>query len=322
MDIVNRKDQHVKYAKEEKIEYNDFDNLILEHVSIPSFDVEDVNLSTSFLGQTFKYPFYINAMTGGSAKTKIINEKLALYAKTFNLPLVLGSQSAALKNSELISTYDIVRKINPKGFIIGNVSANANIDDALRAIQMIKADALSIHVNVIQELVMSEGDRKFKHWKENIKDIVEKLNKPVLVKEVGFGMSKKTINELIEIGVKYLDVSGMGGTNFARIERKRNNDNDFTFENVGISTVKSLKNAENLKLEVYASGGIRNALDIFKALYLGAKAVGLSRFFLLLTEKDDEEAFKIIETLIENLKKCFVIFGYKDLNELHNRRED
>src|SRR5690554_7089347 len=99
---------------------------------------------------------------------------------------------------------------------------------------MIDANALSIHLNVIQELVMVEGDRKFTHWKDNIRNIVENINVPVIVKEVGFGMSKKTIKTLIGLGVKYIDVSGRGGTNFAEIERKRNNDSDTTFDELGI----------------------------------------------------------------------------------------
>ncbi|MDY0277341.1 MAG: type 2 isopentenyl-diphosphate Delta-isomerase [Acholeplasma sp.] len=315
---MNRKDEHIIYAKEDAVDKNDFDDIKLNHVSIPNFNYQDVDLKTSFLGYDVDYPIYINAMTGGSELAKRINKKLALYAKTFNLPMVIGSQSMALKHPEYEDTYQVVRKINPDGIIIANVSANASVDEALKAIEMINANGISIHVNLIQELVMNEGDREFIHWLNNIKAINTKVNKPVIVKEVGFGMSKETILNLNKNGIKYIDISGKGGTNFARIERKRNQNDDVTFEHIGISTVQSLLNAKEVNVNVYASGGIRNALDVFKALFLGAKAVGLSKYFLSLTDLDDQSAFDKINELIDNLKKCFVIFGVKNLNDLEN----
>lgn len=307
--ISNRKDEHVKYALEEEIINNEFDNVYLEHLSLPETSMEEINLSTTFLGSKVNYPFYINAMTGGSLKTLEINEKLAMIAKHFGLPIVLGSQSAALKDNSLVETYSIVRKVYPNAFVVGNVSANASLEEAKRAIAMIDANALSIHINVVQELVMVEGDRDFTKWSNNIKSIIENINIPVIVKEVGFGMGAKIIEQFNNLNVKYLDVSGKGGTNFARIERKRGNEKNFLFENVGISTVKSLENAKKFNGEVYASGGIRNALDIYKALRLGAKAVGLSNYFLKLTNLKLEDAINEVNLLIEDLKKCYIIFG-------------
>lgn len=308
MKISKRKDEHVKYAKLNKVGENDFDLINLEHNSLPNISMDQVNLKTNFLGFEIDYPFYINAMTGGSRKTKKINEKLALYAKEFNIPLILGSSSAFLKDETLLDTYLVARQINKDGIIVANVSANATLDDAKLAVKMINADALSIHINVIQELVMKEGDRDFTKWTSNIKDIVNNIKVPVIVKEVGFGMSKKTITTLENLGVKYIDVSGKGGTNFAFIERVRSKSQNMIFENVGISTVKSLENAKDSKSTIFASGGIRNALDIYKALMLGASAVGLSKYFLNLTKYKDEVAFMKINNLINDLKKCFVIY--------------
>jgi len=315
MSISNRKDEHVKFALKQNNKENDFDSIKLEHFSLPDYNYNDINLETNYINFKSSYPIYINAMTGGSKNTALINEKLASYAKHFNIPIIVGSQSAALKDEKLAYTYEIVRKINKDGFVVANVSANATLNEAKRAVEMIDANALSIHLNVIQELVMVEGDRKFTHWKDNIRNIVENINVPVIVKEVGFGMSKKTIKTLIGLGVKYIDVSGRGGTNFAEIERKRNNDSDTTFDELGISTVESLKNAQGLDATIFASGGIRNALDIYKALELGASAVGLSGFFLKLTNLSDEDAIKEIEKLLINLQKLFVIFNKKSLDE-------
>lgn len=309
MSISNRKDEHLKYAKEQSETTNDFDLIKLEHNSLPLLNYSDVDITSNFLGFKVNYPFYINAMTGGSKQALEVNEKLAKIASHFNLPFVLGSQSAALKDESLINTYKIVRDLNPNGIVVANVNANATLEQAKKAIEMVGANALSIHINVIQELVMDEGDREFSHWQENIKTIVSNVGVPVIVKEVGFGMSKKTLETLKSLGVKYVDVSGSGGTNFSKIERMRNESLDLTFENIGISTVESLKNAKDSGLTIHASGGIRNALDIYKALKLGASNVGLSKYFLKLTELSLSEAISEVERLISNLIKCYIIFS-------------
>lgn len=315
--ISNRKDDHIKYALEEEIITNDFDLIKLNHDSLPSLKFDEIDLSTNFLGHEVKFPFYINAMTGGSVKALEINKKLALIAKEFGLPFVLGSQSAALKDESLIETYQIVRDVYPDVFLVSNVSANATLEQANKAIEMVKANALSIHLNVVQELVMSEGDRDFSKWESNIKTIIDNVNVPVIVKEVGFGMSEKTISHLSQLGVKIIDVSGKGGTNFAIIERKRYNSKGTIFDELGISTVDSLKNAKDFNGLVYASGGIRNALDIFKALMLGAKAVGLSNYFLQLTKLDLNDAVKEVNDLISDLKKLCIIYGVKNIKDLY-----
>lgn len=243
-------------------------------------------------------------------------KKLALIAKEFNIPFVLGSQSAAIKDDSLVATYKVARDLNPEGYLVANVSANATVNEAIKAIEMIKANAISIHINIIQELVMSEGDRDFTKWQQNIKNIAASINIPIVVKEVGFGMSKETILKLKELNIKNIDVSGKGGTNFALIERNRINGIDNLFDDLGISTVNSLLNAKDIDdINVFASGGIRNALDIFKALTLGAKAVGLSGYFLRLTELDFETQVSEVNKLILNLKKLFIIFNKKTMND-------
>lgn len=322
MNIEKRKNEHIKFAKKQKNTLNDFDNIILEHQSLPEFNLDDINLKTDFLGYEIPYPFYINAMTGGSRKSYKINEKLAFYAKTFNIPLVLGSQSAALKNDELTNTYKIARKINPNGIIISNLNLNYNSQDAKKAIEMIDADGISLHINLIQELVMEEGDRIFNHWQENLEDIIKNIEKPILVKEVGFGMSASTIKKLTDLGIKYIDVSGKGGTNFSIIERKRKKGKNLIFDELGITTVKSIENARKHTNTFYASGGIRNAFDCFKAIYLGSSAVGLSKYFLSLTKLNNSKAIKEIENFIDDLKKYFLIYGFKDVESLKKRGLD
>ena len=313
-----RKDEHVLYALKQEIKTNDFDLVRLFHHSLIDHDIDEISLETKMFGHHFPYPFYINAMTGGSQNTKIINEKLATLASHFNLAMVVGSQHAALKDNSLIETYDIVRKKNENGFMIANVSFNASLNEALNAIDMIKANALSIHLNPIQELAMHEGDRRFKHAKAHIKDMVASLPVPVIVKEVGFGMSDETIKELIDLGVKYIDVSGMGGTNFAKIENERIKREDQFLESFGFSTVESLILSQKYQKEVQiiASGGIRNAFDIVKSLVLGADFVGMSQFFLKLIQKDWETQVLCVNNLIEDIKKIMLLLNVKTINEL------
>lgn len=306
---AKRKDQHIRYALKQKRGPNDFDQMSIPYNSLVAQDIEDVDLSTKYLNQVFPYPFYINAMTGGSKKGRIINSKLAKLAAHFGIPMVVGSMNMALKDIKYLDTFLVARQENPNGFVIANLSANANLEEAKTVVHMIQANALTIHLNVLQELIMPEGDRTFKHWKANIKNIVKGIGVPVVVKEVGFGMSKETVKELIDLGVKYVDVSGKGGTNFAYIENKRARNRYHDFTSIGISTYASLvQNKEHMdQIEVFASGGIRGALDIQKALSLGAKAVGLSYFFLKLTKLSTEKAIEEVEKMIEDLKKVKVL---------------
>lgn len=163
---------------------------------------------------------------------------------------------------------------------------------------------------------MVEGDIEFKHWKENIREIVQNIDVPVIVKEVGFGLSSVTINELKDIGVKYFDVSGKGGTNFAIIENQRGGNLPF-LEDWGISTVNALIDNKNVTdAEVFASGGIRHALDVVKALVLGAKAVGLSKFFLELSEYSYDLAKVELELFIQNIKKIMVLLSVDTTQKL------
>ncbi|MGE4341666.1 MAG: type 2 isopentenyl-diphosphate Delta-isomerase [Bacilli bacterium] len=315
-----RKDEHVLFAKKITRPANDFDRISLINQGLVRLSLKDIDLTTSILGRRFSYPIYINAMTGGTEKTKKINEKLALIAKRFDIPFFLGSQSVALKDSELSHTFKIARDTHPHGFIVANVSANASLIEAKKAVEMVKANALAIHINLIQELVMGEGDRDFRSWIDNIKAIVNGLSLPVIVKEVGFGMSKETMQTLLDCGVKYIDISGRGGTNFAAIERMRNQDEVSVFEQLGISTVDSLMNAKAFEdhADIYASGGIRNALDVIKSLVLGAKAVGLSYYFLTLTSLEEVEMMERVESFLMDLTKLMVIFNAQNIAQLRD----
>lgn len=315
-----RKDEHVALALQEEIRENDFDLIRFYHHSFPGLSMEDVSLETMYMDRVFSYPVYINAMTGGSEKTAKINASLAKIAKHYDLMMVLGSQHAALDNPELEASYRIVREVNPDGFIVGNVNPNASVEDAKRAIEMVDADALSIHVNSAQELTMEEGDRDFRYWLDNIAAIIRSVEVPVIVKEVGFGMSAYTVHQLIQRGVEYVDVSGRGGTNFIRIENRRLEKDRFSYlESWGLSTAESLLDVGTLspKISVFASGGIRNPLDVVKAFALGADAVGLSSYFLRISQLESfEEQTAVLDAFFEDIARIMLLLGKDRVSSL------
>lgn len=277
---MNRKDEHVSLARafHQKPKENDFDDVRLIHSSLVNTRPEEIDLSTEILGLKLSAPFYINAMTGGSEKTKKINHDLAIIARETNLMMATGSVSAALKDPNVADSYTVVREVNPNGLILGNMGAGRTSNDAKKIVDLLQADGFQIHLNVPQELVMPEGDRDFHEWSKNIAETVQQLAVPVIVKEVGFGMNRETIQQLQALGVKAVDVSGRGGTSFSQIENARRKKRELNYlDDWGQSTVISLLEAQEINdLTILASGGIRNAYDIFKALCLGAKAVGIS----------------------------------------------
>lgn len=314
-----KKDEHLAVALAQPVRPNDFDKVPIYHKNLSGLSLSDINLGSTFLGYDVDLPIYINATTGGSKKSAQINEFFAKIANHFNIPMIVGSQSISLKDRSLVETFSIVRKFNPKGTVVANLSANATLDEAKVAIDDIKANGLSIHLNLVQELIMQDGDRDFSSWSKNIKNLAVYLSVPLLVKEVGFGMDNDEVKKLFDLGVKYVDISGKGGSCFATIEHKRNNEN-IIFADIGYSTVEVLTNLNKIKEkpQIYASGGIRSEVDVFKALQMGAKMVGLSDYFLRLSLLSYDEAIKKVEAFILNLKKLFLLTGNKSIKELHS----
>lgn len=278
-----RKNEHVEIAMAQSdAPQSDFDRVRFVHHSIPNINVDEVDLTSRTTDFDMTYPIYINAMTGGSEWTKQINEKLAVVARETGLAMAVGSTHAALRNPKMAESFSIARQTNPEGIIFSNVGADVPVDKAVEAVSLLDAQALQIHVNAPQELVMPEGNREFSTWLDNVAAIVQRVDVPVIIKEVGFGMSKELYKDLIDVGVTYVDVSGKGGTNFVTIENERRSNKDMDYlANWGQSTVESLleSSAYQDSLNVFASGGVRTPLDVVKSLALGAKAVGMSRPF-------------------------------------------
>ncbi|RMI83988.1 type 2 isopentenyl-diphosphate Delta-isomerase [Staphylococcus pseudoxylosus] len=318
-----RKNEHVEIAMaQQDATISDFDEIRFVHHSIPNIDVDDIDLTSDLTDFTLNQPLYINAMTGGSEWTKQINEKLAVIARETGIAMAVGSTHAALRNSKMASSFSIVRETNPEGIIFSNVGADVPVDKAIESVKLLDAQALQVHVNAPQELVMPEGNRTFSTWMENLAQIVARVDVPVIVKEVGFGMSKETIKSLNEIGIKYVDVSGRGGTNFVDIENERRTYKDMDYLGLwGQTTVESLleSTAYQQDMDILASGGVRTPLDAVKCLALGASAVGMSRPFLNHVENYGiTETLNYTEQFTEHMKKIMTMLDAKSIKDLQH----
>lgn len=322
---MNRKDEHLLHALNQYQSENhpDFRETRFVHQSFSSVPFEEVSLNTKILDLKLSCPFFINAMTGGSAKTKEVNQRLAILAHETGLALASGSMSIATKDASTIDSFKILRQEAPDNLIFANLGAHHTLENAKRVIEMIEADALQIHINTPQELIMPEGDRDFSNWLKNIEQIVTHLEVPVIVKEVGFGMSRETIQQLQSVGVQVIDVAGNGGTNFATIENARRTSISYhELGDWGQSTIISLAEANSIpkvnRPEIIASGGVKTPLDMVKCLAMGAKAVGLSGAILQLVHQEDSlpSAIRIVKEWQEQLQTVMCLLDCQNITDL------
>lgn len=341
--IEQRKDDHIKLACEQ---YNAQAESGFEHVrfipnALPQLALNDVDTSVKVFDETTKWdtPLYINAMTGGSKKGENINESLAKVAAKTGLAMASGSLSAALKNPRLAGTFSVIRRFNPNGFVMANVSAGVSAEQAIKAVEILQANALQIHLNAAQELVMSEGDRDFSAWLNNIEAIVRELDSmkvPVVVKETGCGMSARDVLRLKNVGVRAVDVGGRGGTNFVAIENaRRGRKSDYEFlDSWGLTTVESLldiaqcdeilcepcdcaDSCDSARMQVFASGGVRTPLDVVRSLRLGASAAGVAGEFLHTLINEGEDALvEQIESWKAQIRVIMALLGCKNIEDL------
>ncbi|NWQ39823.1 type 2 isopentenyl-diphosphate Delta-isomerase [Bacillus sp. EB106-08-02-XG196] len=323
MSRSERKWDHIRYALETgQKRLTAFDDIQFIHQSLPNINVSDVSIHQKVGGLSLSSPIFINAMTGGGGdKTYSLNKQLAMVAREAGLAIAVGSQMSALKDKSERYTYEVVRKENPFGVIIANLGSEATPDLANAAIEMIEANALQIHLNVIQELAMPEGDREFSGALRRIEKIVKEVNVPVIVKEVGFGMCKETVESLSSVGVSVVDVGGFGGTNFAEIENKRSDKSKSFFNQWGIPTAISISEAAHasIPLTIIGSGGFSSSIDIAKGIALGASAVGFAGYFLkILVEEGIDSLNEEISSLHHGLKIIMTALGAKSILDLQS----
>lgn len=324
MSRSERKWEHINLALEKgQMSSSALEDIRFIHQSLPEINLNDVHLEHGLGELSLSSPIFINAMTGGGGdRTFQINKELAAVARRTGVPMAVGSQMAAIKDPGERYTFEIVRKENPHGVIIANLGCEADTEQAKTAVDMLQANALQIHLNVVQELTMPEGDREFSGMLGRIEKIINEVDVPVIVKEVGFGMCRETVQNLASIGVSIVDIGGYGGTNFAEIENKRRKDPFSFFNQWGIPTAMSIIEAASTavpNLNVIGSGGIRTSLDIAKAISIGADAVGMAGIFLkTLLEKGAEALEREIETLHEELSVIMAALGASTISQLKN----
>lgn len=287
---VKRKAEHLYICTTMEVEAKGnagWEDVHLVHECLPQGDKDEIGTSVEFCGRRFNYPLIISALTGGHAKSAPINEALAKAAEHFGIGMELGSQTPLIDFPELEWTYSVAREAAPNAFLVANIGAPQLIPQRGRAaytlgqiqrfIEVIKADALAIHLNFLQESVMPEGNVKAKGCLEVVGSIVQSVSLPVIAKETGAGISKAQALKLKESGVSVLDVGGAGGTSMALVEshraalhqNQRCEKLGKTFAHWGIPTVISTIEACASGLPVIASGGIRSGLDAAKAIALG-----------------------------------------------------
>ena len=331
MSISKRKSDHIKICLEKKVETNKtgFDNINfrdidLVHRALPEVNLKDIDTGCIFLGKKLNAPIIISAMTGGTDEAEKINKNIAEAAQSFGIAMGVGSQRAAIENLDLEKTYK-VRSVAPDIFLVANLgiiqfNEGYSINEAKKAIEMIDADALALHLNPLQEVCQPEGDTNWENCLKKIKELCTKLDKPIIVKETGAGISREVAVELKNTGISALDISGSGGTSWSLVENYRNDDGMETFNNWGIPTAVSLIEVVNsVKIPVIASGGIRNGIDIAKALCLGAEIVGMALPFLKPATKSGKEVEKLLKKLTIELKTTMFLVGAKNIDELRKK---
>ena len=319
--ISDRKLEHLLLCAHSDVEYHKktgLEYVELVHNALPEINKEEIDLSTSFMGKKMDAPIIITAITGGHPASCDVNQKLARTVQKFNIGMGLGSQRAAIENSELVPTYSVARKEAPDAFLIGNIGA-PQIDLAKSASDMMEIDALAVHLNPLQEAIQPEGDVNSTSNLENIKKTTEIVDIPVIVKETGAGISGPDAQLLEKAGASAIDVAGSGGTSWAAVETYRAQDKDMgkLFWDWGISTASSTVEVyQSVDIPIISSGGIRNGLDAVKALALGADVVGMALPALKAAYLGEEALSKFMTKFIQEMKVAMYLVGASTLEEL------
>lgn len=309
-----RKKDHIRLALADKTTLTSLDAYAIDYNSVPRFGLDTLDTSTTICNKKWQFPFFINAITAGGEECNKINQDFMEVSNACGIEFFPGSYSPALKDKNDEVAY-------PKGYSI-NLGLDKDPNLILDAIEKTKAQYIQLHTNPLQEIVMPEGDHNFESWLSTLSEVSKKSPIPVILKETGFGMNEETIKLAIDLNLAAVDVSGMGGTNFARIENGRREDKSTYLENIGYTTAESLEFAAPYrdKIDIIASGGIRNPLDVVKCLALGAKAVGVSKTFLEILVNDGKEALiEEIEKWKKELKFLMILMNAKNIDELYGK---
>jgi isopentenyl-diphosphate Delta-isomerase len=320
----NRKADHLRVCLEDDVQFHQtttgLEHYRFTHCCLPELDRHEINLSTAFLGKQLGAPLLISSMTGGTDLAKTINYRLAAAAQHYGIAMGVGSQRVAIENPQVTSTF-AVRSVAPDILLFANLGAvqlnyRYGLDECLKVVDSLEADALILHLNPLQESVQTKGDTNFAGLLTKIALLCEKLPVPVIAKEVGNGISAAMAQKLIEAGISAIDVAGAGGTSWARVESERAQDHHqrrlgATFADWGLPTADCVKAVRSLSttLPLIASGGLRNGLDVAKAIALGADVAGLALPFLQAAAESEGALHELVEVLIAEITTVLFCTG-------------
>lgn len=319
MEITKRKADHVSLALTDKTQYgikSGFESIALLHNALPECSLASVDTSVDFLGRKISAPLMISAITGGYQKAKEINRQLAAVSQRQKIAFGLGSQRAMIEDPSTAATYK-VRDVAPDIPVVANIGAaqlrTYSREQISSLVSTVEADALAIHLNPLQEVIQPNGDCDFSGVLDSIRKCVDYLDVPVIVKETGAGISADVAAKLADVGVKWIDVSGAGGTSWSKIEYARNKKAVPGFEEWGIPTVDCLLMCKGI-LPMIASGGVRSGIDVAKAIALGADMAAAAQPFLkaLMKNRLEEE----IVLWKKQLTIAMFLTGSKNISEL------
>jgi isopentenyl-diphosphate delta-isomerase len=305
------------------------------HNALPECDMGTIDLTTRFLNHTISSPLFISAMTGGHPGTKEVNARLARAAERYGLGMGVGSQRAALEDPALADTFSVVRDEAPHAFLVANLGAVQLRDHGFewveRAIEMIEADAVAIHLNFLQEAIQPEGDHNATGCLDAIGELCREFKTPVIIKETGCGISENVAKRCWGLGVSAIDIGGWGGTSWAAVESVRADKNrnepgkrlknlGEAFSEWGIPTVVSLAEVLATGSPVIVSGGVRSGLDMAKGLAFGADLCGMALPLLKPAMENDVALDRTIEVIHQELTSAMFLTGSARITDLRKAR--
>ena len=330
-----RKKEHLNLCIDEDVGFktktNGFEFYDFMHYAITEVDIQKIDFSAKLFKKKINYPFLISCMTGGTNEAENINAQLALAAEEIKIPIGVGSQRAVMEDNNFEESYKIIRSNAPDVPVFGNIGAAEVVkfkspDKFQKLVDLIEADALVIHINPLQELIQPEGNPDFNGLLKNIKKMAKNIEVPIIVKEVGSGISFRAAKKLLDVGVKGIDVAGAGGTSWAGVEmlRKKSTEDNYLWD-WGLPTSFCIKEISKLKKSykfiLIGSGGINSNISAAKALALGADLIASARTVLKELDKNGIEGVKkLIENWFEDIKKIMFLTGSKDLNQLKRNK--
>ncbi len=327
----SRKLEHLRINLTDDVQFREVRNGLeryrFVHQAMPDIALADINLSTTFFDKPLRAPILISSMTGGADEAERVNLTLAGAAEATGIAMGLGSQRAAIEDESLAYSYQ-VRRVAPNILLFANLGAvqlnySYTIDHCVRAVDMIEADALILHLNSIQEAVQAGGNTNWKGLLQKIEKVARALPVPVIAKEVGFGFSEDAARQLASAGVAAIDVAGAGGTSWAAVESRRAPSPFLrqlaeAFWDWGIPTAESLERARRgaPELALIASGGIRDGVEAAKCIALGARLVGFASPMLRLAEQGVKATIEGIKLVEEEMRTAMFGIGAADLQAL------